>query len=140
MQDAEHRSQDDQASQQTILVVEDDEGVRQLLDMVLESFHFNVIIATDSHEALEIYTRKKIDLVLMDVQMPVLDGPELFALLKAINPNIVCCFMSGHTGKYTAQEILHRGAAGFINKPFGLDELRAMLVNAIEQRNGDEFC
>ena len=139
VQDAEHRLDDDQPSQQTILVVENDAGVRRLLDMVLRSFYFNVIIATGSHEALEISTRRKIDLVLTDVQMPGLDGPELFALLKAINPNIVCCFMSGDTGKYTIQELFQRGAAGFINKPFSLDELRAMILNAIEQPHGEEF-
>jgi CheY-like chemotaxis protein len=125
---------DDQPSQGTILVVEDEAGVRQFLDVVLRSFHFKVIFATDGHEALEIYPRNKIDLVLTDVQMPVLDGLKLFARLKAINPNIVCCFMSGDTGKYTIQELLQTGAAGFIKKPFDLNELRTMIVNAIEQQ------
>ena len=113
--------------------------VCKLLDLVLRSFYFNVITATSSYEALEIYTREKIDLVLTEVQMPVLGGLELYALLKAINPNVVCCFMSASTGKYTAQELRQCGAAGFINKPFGLDHLRAMILNAIELPHGEEF-
>jgi len=135
MQDSEQGLDDDEHSHPTILVVDDDDGVRQMLDRVLRSFHFKVIVAADCQDALGIYTRKKIDLVLMDVQMPIFDGPELFALLKAINPKIVCCFMSADTGKYTIHELLQRGAAGFIKKPFGANELRAMILNAIGQQD-----
>lgn len=103
-----------------ILVVEDDKGVLQMLDMALRHYGFAVRLASSGHEAVEVYQRHRetITLVLMDVQMPDFDGPATLAVLNRINPAVRCCFMSGHTGKYTEKELLSMGAAHVLMKPF----------------------
>jgi CheY-like chemotaxis protein len=105
--------------------------VRQLLEIALRGFDFDVLSAANGNEALEIYRLGGIDLVLMDVQMPVLDGPKTLARLKEINPEVVCCFMSAHIGRYEFDEIMGLGAIGFLQKPFHLEELRQMIIDAV---------
>ncbi len=103
-----------------ILVVEDEEGVRLLLDLALRHYGFTVRLAACGQEAVELYQRhyQSIALALLDVQMPGLDGPATLAALKTINPDLPCCFMSGHTGKYTTEELLDMGAVHVLPKPF----------------------
>lgn len=114
-----------------ILVVEDDAAVRQLLEMAVRSFNFTVRSAATGKEALEIYRHEKIDMVLIDVQMPATDGPETLARLKEIDLGVVCCFMSGYTGKYTPAELASLGAVGFLQKPFHLEDLRALILESL---------
>jgi DNA-binding NarL/FixJ family response regulator len=59
----------------------------------------------------------------MDVRMPGLDGPETLAALRAINPQIQCCFMSGDLGGHTRPGLLGLGAAAVLEKPFTLDDV-----------------
>lgn len=103
-----------------ILVVEDEQGVLQMLDVALRHYGFAVHLAASGQEAVERYRRHHptIALALLDVQMPGLDGPGTLAALKEINPDLRCCFMSGHTGKYTDEDLLRLGAAHVLPKPF----------------------
>src|SRR5262249_49663272 len=105
-----------------ILVVDDDPSVRALLGIVLRRQGFTAWVAADGLEALDLYRRHsaEIALVLLDVRMPVMDGPQTWAALQQVNPGVRCCFISGHTGKYTEQELLERGAVG---KPFAPADL-----------------
>jgi CheY-like chemotaxis protein len=114
-----------------VLVVEDYAPVRQLLEIVLRDLEFDVRSAANGHEALEIYRLGGIDMVLMDVQMPVLDGPKTLARLKEIDPDVICCFMSAHIGKYELEEIISLGGIGFLQKPFHLEEIRQMVMDAV---------
>jgi CheY-like chemotaxis protein len=114
-----------------ILVVEDEAAVRRLLEIVLRDLDFDVRSAANGHEALEIYRLGGIDMVLMDVQMPVLDGPTTLARLKEINPDVICCFMSANIGKYELEEIMSLGGIGFLQKPFHLEEVRQMVMDAV---------
>jgi DNA-binding NarL/FixJ family response regulator len=59
-----------------------------------------------------------IDVVLMDVQMPGLYGPQTFTLLREIDPHVRCVFMSGNTGRYSAEELIALGASRVLSKPF----------------------
>jgi CheY-like chemotaxis protein len=114
-----------------VLIVEDDPAIRQFLVIALRGFNFDVHSAANGSEALDVYRRGGIDLVLMDVQMPVLDGPRTLARLKEINSAVACCFMSAHTGGYDLDEIMSLGAIGFLQKPFKLDELRKLVLDSI---------
>jgi CheY-like chemotaxis protein len=123
-----------------ILVVEDEKAVLQMLDTALRHYGFAVGQAASGREAIELYQRhhETLALVLMDVQMPDLDGPGTLAALKRINPLIRCCFMSGHTGQYSEKELLGMGAAHVLMKPFpSLNLLTRLLWDiAIEARRG----
>src|ERR1041385_1655495 len=79
-----------------ILVADDEPCIRNLLGVVLGRYGFRVWLAPHGEQAVELYCRHRseIALVLLDVRMPVLDGPATFAALRRINPTVRCCFMS----------------------------------------------
>jgi CheY-like chemotaxis protein len=86
----------------------------------MEGRGFAVWLADDGARAVELYRehREEIDLVLLDVQMPVMDGPQALAALQAIDPLVLACFMTAGTNSYTEESLLQRGAACVIRKPF----------------------
>src|SRR5438874_2516364 len=116
-----------------ILVVDDDAAVRALLDVGLRQYGFAVWQAADGHEALQVYQRNgsEIDLALLDVRMPGLDGPQTLVALSQLNPRIRCCFMTGQAGSYTQDELLKLGAAHIFPKPFQLAEVAQVLATVI---------
>lgn len=116
-----------------ILVVDDDAAVRTMLDVGLRQYGFAVWQAADGQEALRVYpqNRSEIDLVLLDVRMPGLDGPQTLAALLQLNPQIRCCFMTGQAGSYSQDELLQRGAAHVFPKPFQLAQVAQVLASLI---------
>jgi DNA-binding NtrC family response regulator len=108
-----------------VLVVDDDALVRAMLQAVLQRQGFAVWLADCGRAALEMYQRHRehIAVVLLDVRMPGLDGPQTLALLRRADPEVVCCFMTGHAGPYTPQDLLALGALHLFDKPFRMDEL-----------------
>jgi DNA-binding response OmpR family regulator len=119
-----------------LMIVDDDAGVRNMLDEWLRHQGFAVWLAATGEDALDVYRRRPeaIDVVLMDVRMPDLDGPQTLAGLRAINPRLPCCFMSGGLGEHTHAELLNGGSTSFIRKPFELDELVQSLVSLVRPR------
>jgi len=112
-----------------ILVVDDDGGVRSVLNKWLQRQGFDVWLAADGQEALELFWRHRemTDLVLLDVCMPGLDGPQTASALLQIKPRIRFCFMSGDLGGYTDRKLRDLGALAVIPKPFRLAEIAPML-------------
>jgi len=112
---------------ETILLVENEPSVRDLTKTVLRSFGYEVIEAVDVDDAVRISTdtAQRIDLLLTDVKMPKLTGPELAKAIAAVRPGIKTLFMSG----FTEDTIFHQDVAeanrNFIAKPFTLEELTA---------------
>jgi CheY-like chemotaxis protein len=117
-----------------ILVVDDDDGVRQILARGLRHHGFDVWLAASGKEAVDVYQhhRQAISLVLLDVKMPGLDGPATLGALETMNPQVRSVFMSGHFGKYSEADLLRRGAKQVFNKPFDLAELAARLRQLID--------
>lgn len=114
-----------------VLVVDDEEAVRQMLEVGLKYFGFKVWMAGHGEDAVEIYQKHQdaIGVVLLDVQMDGKDGPATLRLLHAINPDLPCCFMTGHMGSYTLQQLQAQGAGHVLCKPFALDEAARVLRN-----------
>jgi CheY-like chemotaxis protein len=112
-----------------ILVVDDDREVRSLLKKGLQGQGLDVWLACDGQQALELFWRYRemIDLVLLDVCMPGLDGPQTALALLQLQPQIRLCFMSGDLGVYTNRKLRDLGALAVIPKPFRLAEIAAML-------------
>jgi len=112
-----------------ILIVDDEPSVRDVLKLAMSERGFSVWAASSGHEALDLYRRhgEAVDVVLMDVRMPGLDGPETLAALQNLNPQVCCCFMSGAMGKYTEERLLDIGAVAIIPKPFRLEEVSRVL-------------
>jgi CheY-like chemotaxis protein len=130
------RARGEETARPGIMVVDDDAGVLAMLDEWLRRKGFSVWLAATGEDALEVYSRHNdtIDVVLMDVCMPGLDGPETLAGLKAINPQVCCCFMSGDLGGHSEAELLDRGGAAFVSKPFRPDDLARSLSSLVRPR------
>jgi CheY-like chemotaxis protein len=90
-----------------ILVVDDQEHLRGMLRIGLRQAGFSVWLAANGREALDLYRsyRAVIDVVLLDVHMPDLDGPQTLAELQRLSPQIRCCFLSADFGSYTEDEL-----------------------------------
>jgi DNA-binding response OmpR family regulator len=124
-----------------VLVADDEPTILRLLELGLTSQGFVVWAAASGQEALDLFQQHagEIELALLDVQMPALDGPQTLAALRALRPALKCCFMSGNTGAYTEQELLDCGAVRVFHKPFNLAELMAYfrrLTGHSERRAG----
>ena len=119
----------------TILLVEDEEMVRNLARMILEMVGYTVLVAKTPNEAVALCEKGDMDihLLLTDVVMPQMSGQELKKSIEAINPEIKTLFMSG----YTANVIAHHGVldkgVNFIQKPFSNDGLARKVREVIEQ-------
>src|SRR5882672_4419560 len=112
-----------------ILIVDDDGGVRNLLNKGLRGHGFDVWLAADGQDALDLFWRHHalIDLVLLDVGMPGLDGPQTASALLQLKPAMRFCFMSGDLGGYEDQKLRDLGALAVIPKPFRLAEVAPLL-------------
>jgi len=108
-----------------ILVVDDEEKVRNLTRCVLERWGFRVLAAADGDEALTIYRERtpEIDLVLLDFTMPGLTGLQVMRRLRDLNPAVRVVFASGHTGQPDDDSLLAAGAHGLVPKPYRPEEL-----------------
>jgi CheY-like chemotaxis protein len=125
-----------------VLVVDDDPAIHTLLEPVLWQHGFKVWSASNGLQALDIYQelRGDIDLGLIDVCMPGLDGPRTLAALQRLNPEIRCCFMSGDPGRYTEDDLLQRGAVAFLQKPFRFSDLVSLLWQLVRPSEDGGPC
>ena len=114
---------------QLILVVEDSRHVRRLVEDGLAQAGFQVITAKHGQEALEVLSVKNPDLILSDLDMPVMDGFQLCEALYADQKlaSIPFVVMSTMSGRGQMNRIIQQGAAGYIVKPFNIDELVILL-------------
>jgi CheY-like chemotaxis protein len=119
-----------------ILIADDMALILTLLKFELESRGFNIWLAVDGDDALDLYRRHRdeIDLVLLDVQMPGLDGPHTLEAIRRLNPDVVACFMSGGSSMHTEEELLGRRPAWFFRKPFRPAEVSNLLQGFLSGR------
>ena len=117
------------ASRPGVLVVDDEALLRKLLSTILQRQGFSVWMADGGRAALDLYRQHQaaVSVVLLDVRMPDMDGPQTLAALQRINPAVVCCFMSGQAGDHTPESLLALGAVRLFEKPFRTDELARAL-------------
>lgn len=107
------------------LVVDDDDIVRVVVQLGLERNGFEVWAASNGRDAVNLYRehQDRIAVVLLDVCMPEMDGPQTLQALQELNPNVLACFMSGNLGNHQLEDLKRLGAACFIAKPFYMDHL-----------------
>jgi len=119
-------------STETILLVEDEEGVRNLVSSMLRSQGYRVFEAEHGKHALEVFERhgKEVELLLTDVIMPRMSGHELARRLKAQAPGLKVMYMSGYTDDIVAREGIVSESTVLLHKPFTLDGLLRKLHEA----------
>jgi CheY-like chemotaxis protein len=118
---------------QRILVVDDDPYNRKNLAFFLRTEGYDVDAASDGNEAAHLLETDKFDLLLSDVIMPGLDGIRLLEYTRSVAPETPVLLMSG-SARIDSDDIVKKGAAGFLAKPLGLDELLAKLKEALDRQ------
>jgi PAS domain S-box-containing protein len=113
----------------TILLIDDEEIVIDSVGCMIEHLGYRLIVARSGKEAVQTYEANgsDIDLVILDMIMPNMNGSETFDRLKAIDPAVKIILSTGYSADGQASEILQRGCQGLINKPFTLAELSEKL-------------
>jgi CheY-like chemotaxis protein len=111
------------------LVADDDEHLRFLLSLALRRGGFAPLVAANGREAVDLFRQRQgeISLVLLDVCMPVLDGPGTLAQIRQIDPRVPCCFLTGYAQGYGAADLLALGAARVWEKPCRFEEILQVL-------------
>ena len=123
-----------------ILVVDDDESHRMMLRAHLEEDGFEVVEASDGHEAVQKVENRFFDLVLIDIRMPKMDGREALRQIKHFNPSIPVIMMTAYGSIDSAVETLKSGAEDYLTKPLDMDELlikvhRSLRFRQLEEEN-----
>jgi PAS domain S-box-containing protein len=126
----------------TILLVDDEDGVRTVAARMLEQLGYHVMSVPSGSRALEIYfgEQHRIDLVILDMLMPGMGGVETFQKLKELDPEVRVLLSSGYSLDGDAQQVMAAGARGFIQKPYRLANLShkvAEILAAAVSRPGD---
>ena len=112
------------ASKPRILIVDDEPSMREMLRIVLRRDGYDVLIAENGREALDILSREPVDLLLSDIRMPDVSGVEVLRAAKEMNRDIVAFMMTAYASTDTAVEAMRLGAVDYFTKPFSMDELR----------------
>ncbi|MBU0699264.1 MAG: response regulator [Pseudomonadota bacterium] len=117
----------------TVLVVEDEEIVMNVNRAMLERLGYRVLEATTGKETIDIIKNFEgdIDIALLDVKLPDMEGGMIYPLIKKTRPNTKVIVCSGYSMDGPAQEILYAGAEDFIQKPFSFGSLSAKLKTVL---------
>ncbi|NPV90127.1 MAG: sigma-54-dependent Fis family transcriptional regulator [Firmicutes bacterium] len=115
-----------------ILVVDDEESVRKLLQAVLKKEGYKADMAENGEAALKLAGINHYDLAVVDIRMPLMDGMELFHVLREKHPEITVIVITAFAGVDTAVEAMKLGAYNYISKPFNLSEIKLNVKRALE--------
>jgi PAS domain S-box-containing protein len=119
----------------TVLVVDDEEMVRRLAEVALERMGYEVILANDGQEGVDLFRERgdEVDAVLLDMTMPRMNGDEAYEAMQAIDPEVRVVLTSGYTEQDATQHIGASSLAGFLQKPFKIAALSEAIQKAITQ-------
>lgn len=117
-----------------LLIVEDEKNTREGIGRALK-FDYHVELAENAERALSILNEKRFDLILTDVKMPGMDGVTFVKEAKKIDPKLICTVMTAYGTVETAVDAMKAGAYDFLIKPVKLDQVEAVLKNAIDGKN-----
>ena len=120
--------------QERILIVDDDQGLLQLLKMRLAAMGFDVTTCTSGEEAIAEARRQLFDLAITDLRLGGLDGLAVTEELLLIHPNIPVLILTAHGSIPNAVEAVQKGAFGYLQKPFDDKELRGNIEKALAQQ------
>jgi CheY-like chemotaxis protein len=117
----------------TILIVEDEEIHRMILKRVLENNGYAVLDASNGAEGLEVLRTLKVDMAIVDLEMPVMNGMEFTKWVKETIPNFPVVIVTGHAFNFSPQDILAANVEAFLQKPIVTDELLRIIGNIQEK-------
>jgi two-component system, NtrC family, sensor kinase len=116
-----------------VLVVDDEESIRNMMRMTLELDGHQILLAADGPTALNLFEKESPDVVLLDVRLPSMDGIEVLTRIKALDPDSEVIIVTGHGDMQMAAECLRREASNFLTKPLGEELLSISLKRSLEK-------
>ena len=118
----------------TILVVDDERSMRELLAIALKRERYAILLAENGAAALAHLERQPIDMLISDIKMPDMSGVEVLRAAKDLNQDILAIMITAFASTESAAEALRMGAYDYVSKPFSVDELKIVVRNALEHR------
>jgi DNA-binding NtrC family response regulator len=118
----------------TILVVDDEQGIRQSFNMVLKS-QYNILMADCGKDAIELFTKNSVDLILLDIILQNENGLDLLVKFKEIDPNAEVVMVSAVKDVKTAVRAIKLGAYDYLEKPFFVEDILKTVNRAMEKHN-----
>jgi two-component system response regulator PilR (NtrC family) len=115
-----------------LLVVEDETGMREFLEIMLSKDGYQVDTANSGEEGLEVYRRQKPDLIITDVKMPGMSGLDLIREIRSIDPDAFIIALTAYASADDAARAVREGAYDYISKPFQIEDLRNVIRNALQ--------
>jgi DNA-binding NtrC family response regulator len=116
-----------------ILVVEDEDDLRNLLSHVLTTAGYDIATASDGEQAITTLKKQKFDLALLDIQMPNANGIQVLKFIKQNAPTTKAIMLTGYADLKHAMEAREFGARDFINKPYKLDDILATVERILKE-------
>ena len=123
----------------TILVVDDELSMREMLSIVLRREGYDVVLADRGKTAVEILRRRPVDLLISDIRMPDMDGVEVLRAAKQIDDAIICIMITAFKSTESAVEALRLGAHDYLDKPFDIEQLKKKVRRALERRRPRDY-
>lgn len=118
-----------------ILVVDDEESIREFLEIMLKKEGYEVTTAEDGAKAIELMKKKSFEMIVSDLQMPQVTGIELLKHVRENYPEVLFMMITAFGTTETAIEAMKMGAYDYLTKPFKIDEVRINIANALKSRN-----
>jgi two-component system response regulator PilR (NtrC family) len=118
-----------------VLVVDDEENIRQILEEYLTEFGYEVVCAVNGQEALQIYKNGRFDVILSDLVMRPVGGLELLSEIKKVDPDAIFIMITGYPSVESALEAIKKGARDYITKPFNIDEIRLKMERVLLEQS-----
>lgn len=118
-----------------VLVVDDEVAIRRALERFLTGLGYQVWGVGNAEDAIKIVDKELVDLALVDLVMPQIDGVELIRRIKVINPNIVAIVMTAYGTITSAVEAMKAGAYHYLTKPFELEDIASLVATALEHQH-----
>ncbi|WP_051326970.1 hybrid sensor histidine kinase/response regulator [Desulfatibacillum aliphaticivorans] len=125
----------------TILLVDDEKDLLETGTEILENLGYKALSAGGGKEAVKMFgaNREAIDLVVLDIVMPDMNGGAVFDKMKELNPNVKVLISSGYASDGKSSEIMKKGANGFIQKPFTAEDLSQKIAEILQKTNSSEI-
>jgi PAS domain S-box-containing protein len=125
------------SGKEIVLLVDDEEIIAEIMEKALTLAGYRVLLARGGEEAIEVYKKNQndIDLVVLDMIMPGMNGGKVFNRLREINPGVKVILSSGYSIDGEASQIMARGCNGFIQKPFGIKELSQKIREVLDKHS-----
>ena len=117
-----------------VLVVDDEEGIRETLSGIFEDEGCSVVTANSGEEALDLLKEQNPDLILLDIWLPGIDGIQTLEEIKALRPDLPVIMISGHGNIELAVKATRLGAYDFLEKPLSLERVLLVSKRALERR------